>query len=240
MKKVFLVLLPAVLSLSSCMQKKIRGTGTQVTEPRNVTTFNAADIGGAIDATITIQEGATPSVQLIGYENLVKSIKTEIKDNTLSIHTEPGIELSSDQKVKAIITLPSITGLSLSGATDATIHGVLKGNNFSLELSGASEVLADNISVGSFSTEISGAGKVNINGGSTQIAKYELSGASVVKAFALVTDETSVELSGAGVANVNAQKKLNTHISGVGSIHYKGHPAITSEKSGIGALTDAN
>ncbi|MDR3679658.1 MAG: DUF2807 domain-containing protein [Flavipsychrobacter sp.] len=240
MKNVFPVFLVLVLSLSSCMRNVISGSGVQVTDMRSVKSFNAIEIGGAMDVTVNQQDGATPSIQLYGYENLLKYIKTEVKNNTLSVYTVEGTELNTDQKIKVVITLPSMSSLSLSGATDGVIHGIVKGNDFKLEVSGASDVVADNVSVTNFSTEISGAAKVKVNGGTVESANYELSGAAVLNAFNLVTNTTTVELSGTGIANVNAQKTLDAHLSGIGAIRYKGHPAVTSEKSGIGSIADAN
>ncbi len=240
MKNVFPLLLVLVLSLSSCMRNVVSGSGAQVADMRSVKPFAAIEVGGAIDVTVNLQDGATPSVQLYGYENLLKYIKTEVKDNTLNIYTVEGTELNTDQKIKAVITLPSMASLSLSGATYGVIHGNVKGSDFKLEVSGASDVVADNVSVTHFSTEISGAAKVKVSSGAAESANYELSGAAVLNAFNLVTDNTTVELSGTGLANVNAQKTLNAHLSGVGAIRYKGHPAVTSEKSGIGSIADAN
>lgn len=240
MKKIALILLVSSTCLTSCMRRVIIGSGNQVTQARSTAAFDAVDISGAINTTINIQDGATPSVQIAGYQNIVSYIKTDVKDHTLHIYTAEDADLNTNPKATAIITIPNITSLSLSGASDADIHGNMKGDSFRLEVSGASDVHADNISVSNFSTEISGAAKVKINGGNTHSANYQLSGAAKLNAFNLVTDETTVDLSGAGVADVNAQKKLDASVSGAGAIHYKGHPVVTSQTSGIGAVSDAN
>jgi hypothetical protein len=59
---------------------------------------------------------------------------------------------------------------------------------------GASNIKLDSVNVDDFSIEVSGAGDVVVNGGYVKHAGYEINGAGDLKAFKLKTDETVAHL----------------------------------------------
>ena len=243
MKKYFVLLVcfAIITSVSSCKRVRIKGEGNKTSASPSVQTFSAVDIDLPIKADITLQSGAQPGIQLNGYENIIKHIKTTVKDNILYITSDLDQMWGMDcDGVTAQITLPSITALNLSGAPDANMHGNITGSDFKLEISGASKVVIDNINVDNFSSEASGAASIQINAGTVKKASYEISGAGKIIAYPLQADETTASISGAGKCEVTALTKLNASISGAGTIRYKGHPAVTQEVSGVGKISDAN
>lgn len=236
----FLCLATLSFFLNSCAHHVVIGSGKEATEDRNTTAFENIDISTTLHATITIKPGAQPSVTLNGYQNILNNIKTEVKDNTLRIYTEDDIQFSVSKKTQAVITVPSLSALSLSGAPDAELHGNITGKNFKLDISGAADVKIDSVNSPDLTADLSGAGTIEINGGNVQHADFDISGAGSIKAFKLIANETTAQVSGAGSCDVNAQQKLEAHISGVGKVRYKGHPVVSSHVSGVGGVADAN
>ena len=242
-KQLFLlpVLAMLILMTASCRRNMLRGEGSKSSATPSVAGFNAVDIDLPIKANITVGSGAQGSIQLNGYENIIKHIKTKTENNTLYISSDLDETWEIDcEGVTAEITLPALTALSLTGAPDANIHGNIAGPGFQLDISGASNVVIDNINVDSFSSSVSGAADIEVKAGTVKTADYEVSGAGKIKAFPLQTTETSASISGAGESEVSASGKLTASISGAGIIRYKGHPAITQEVSGVGTVKDAN
>lgn len=226
---------------SSCKRNVLRGEGNKTSSTPSVASFNAVNIDISVKADITVQSGVQPGVELSGYENVIKHIKTTVKDNVLYIKSDLGEMWDIDgNDVTAKITVPSIAALTLTGAPDADMHGNIAGPDFKLDISGASKVVIDNINVDDFSSEVSGAADIEVKGGAVKKASYEISGAGKILAFPLQANETTASISGAGKNEVTALSKLNATISGAGSIKYKGHPSITQEVSGVGSISDAN
>lgn len=240
MKKILSVAILPLLALSSCRINVLKGEGTQVAESRTVKSFTNIDISVPLDANITVKEGATPSVQLHGFQNILKNIKTETDGNTLRIFMNDNWSINTDEETKAEIVVPSLANLSLEGAPNAFVHGNVVGPEFSVSISGAADAVIDNINVTKFSGDISGAGDIKLNGGKVNRAEYTVSGAGDIDAFPVQTNETIATVSGAGDGKISAAQKLEAHISGTGSIHYKGHPQLISDVSGVGSVTDAN
>ena len=231
-----------IIGFGSCMTHIVRGEGNKTTVTPAVGSFNSIEVTVPLKAIITVQPGAVPSIKLDGYENIIKHIKTNAENNTLTLSAdlETSWTLYEHDGTVATIIVPSLSALSLTGAADADIHGSFSEQLFKMDISGSGDVTIDSMSVGNFSTRISGAGNLMINGGNTQRASYQVSGAAKIKAFGLQTAESSIEISGAAKAEVTAGQKLDTHISGAGRIWYKGHPAITQDVSGAGSIKDAN
>ena len=230
-----------IILTTSCKTNVLKGEGKKITDAPAVTPFNAVVIDVSLKAVINVQEGASAGVQLNGYENLVKHIKTKVENNTLRIYSDLDDTWTMDSDdVTATITVPSITKLKLTGAPDADIHGNISGSDFKLDISGASTVKMDNVNVDNFSVDVSGAANVEVKGGIVKHAQYEVNGAGDLKAYPLQSNETTVTISGAGTGHVTALQKLTANISGAGTIKYKGHPAISQDVSGAGTIADAN
>jgi hypothetical protein len=236
----FLVLLGTSLSLVSCRVNTISGSGATTTETRTVQPFTGIDVSAPINVVVIVDNTAPISVELSGYQNLIKHIKTEIKGNVLQIYSPDDIKIRTEKDLTARITVPSLNDVELSGAADAHIQGNVTAGNFNIDISGASNIIVDNMMVSNLDAEISGAGNLQIKGGSAQKANYTVSGAGDIKAFSFQTVETEASVSGAGDIDVFASQKLHTEISGAGTIRYKGHPQINTETSGAGSLKDAN
>jgi len=231
----------AFASFTSCRLNVLKGEGKQITATPAVASFNALDIDVSLKAAIHVAPGAQPGVQLKSYGNILQHIKTKIENNTLRIYSDLDETWTiNDDDITAEITMPAISGLSLSGSPDAAITGNVTGSSFKIDISGSSDVVVDNLNVDNFSVVVAGAGDIQVKGGAVKHATYEIDGAGDIKAFPLQTDETSATISGAGTSNVTALHQLTANINGAGTIKYKGHPSITREVSGVGTVSDAN
>ncbi len=226
---------------TSCKMNVLRGEGNKTTTNLPVSPFNAISIDVDVNTVINVKEGATPGVQIDGYENLLKHIVATVDKGRLRItHDLDDTWRMESEDVTVTITVPSISKLTLMGSADAVIHGSITGNAFMLDVSGACDVSIDNVSADSLLVEASGATDLEIKDGTVKYAEYDINGAGEVKAFPLQTNETIAEISGAGTSHVTALQKLTVDISGAGTIKYKGHPVITKDISGAGTIADAN
>jgi hypothetical protein len=227
------------LLLCSCAQHTITGSGSIGTAVRQVPTFSALDISIGANAVVSIQPGPV-TVQISGYQNLLSYVQTKVEGNTLHITSQEGWNLNTDKQFKVQITVPSLNGIEVSGASQLAVHGNITGRELRMDISGAGEVSLDNCSVTKLSSGISGSGTVTIHSGAVQHAEYDISGSGDIQAFQMQTQETVASLSGSGTTEVSVQQKLAAHISGAGNVSYKGHPAISQDISGVGTVRDAN
>jgi hypothetical protein len=229
-----------LFSLSSCGMNVLRGEGEIITEMPSVSEFDAVDVTISSDINISVVEGGGNGLELKGYANIIKHIKTEVKDKVLYIEYDLDDTWTvNEEDMKVRISVPSLKSLSLSGAPDAHIQGNIKGEEFRLDISGASEVIIDNINVNKFEVDMSGASELDVKGGIVKHAAYDINGAGKVEAYPLQTEETTASISGVGEGEVTASSKLDATISGAGSVKYKGQPKVTERISGAGSVSPA-
>ena len=231
-----------VVVSASCRVNIIHGEGNKKTTQVTTEVFNSIDISVPAELTVQVQDGQPYTVKMEGYENLLAHLSAKVNHGQLILSSDVNSGWMTDDadKIKITVTTPSLSAFDASGATDAVIHGNLTGNDFKMELSGATKVIIDNVNVANFTSETSGASKIEINGGSVANASFEISGAGKLSAFPLQAKSVSIQISGAGKGQVTATEKLTAGVSGAASIRYKGHPVVTQDVSGAASIADAN
>ncbi len=237
-----LLLSAALLAgLASCREPEIHGDGPVKSEARQMSgTFNRVEVDAPVDAEISIVQGATPSVNLNGYANVLPYIKMKVEDGVLKIYTQDEMNIYTKKNITANITLPSLTGLSIAGSSDAKVTGDISGNEFKVDMAGAGAVNLESLNVSLFDVDMAGSSEITIQKGNTPTASYDISGSGDIHAFNLQTTNTTVEVAGSGDAQVFATGKLDVSISGSGDVRYKGTPEISKDIAGSGSVESAN
>lgn len=209
----------------------VRGSGVERTETREVGKFKGVEVGGAFD--VEIVSGASDSkVELIGDDNLLEYVETDVAGGTLNIQTRKSI--SPKVKLRIRITTPDLASLRSSGASDVVLSGV-KNERFTIETSGAGSVKAA-VETNDLRIETSGAGDVRVSGKAKTLA-METSGAADIDAHELKAEKVRVEVSGAGDVSVFAAEELDVQVSGAGDVQYYGSPkVINQDVSGAGSI----
>ncbi len=181
------------------------------------------------------------SLKISTHENLIEKLDVSKSGQTLKIGFKPLNIANTD--AKAIITLPELEGLEISGASKGDVHGFKSSRDFDLQISGASQADID-IETGYTRIDISGASKVNgrlktgdsrikISGashcnldGTAGRTDIEVSGASGFDSPDFFLGDTSVDISGASNATINTKGILDIELSGASTLNYLGNPKL--------------
>lgn len=182
-----------------------KGSGNIQTEKREVSEFNAVEVGGNFVVEITSQKDFSLEVETD--ENLLPLIKTEFDGETLRIETERSISSSNPLKIR--ISAPDIENLNISGASKVSIVNL---DNDSLNI------------------DSSGASKINCEG-RTKNLTVDMSGASNFDGENLKAEKVSVDSSGASKATVSVENYLKADLSGASKVVYYGNPANIEKKT---------
>ena len=204
-------------------------------EVRKSGNFTAIELSGAIDLFLSqgIEEAIAVSASDADYK---ARIKTEIKGNTLHIYlNSKGLswKIWGNHKLKAYVTFKNLTKVESSGASNIRIMEGLKGDDFSLELSGASD-LSGQVSVNTLRLSTSGASNIKISG-SAEKAQLFASGACNIKGYDLKVNTGKVEASGASAISLFIIKEIDAEASGFSNILLKGPGIIKNISSSGGA-----
>lgn len=232
------------IPLSSCISISgglpIIGPLPEVTGSPNIakweyefTDFTNISVSSAF--TVYISRSKSYYIRITANENLLDYLYVYQRGNTLYIGLKRG--RYKNVTCEAIIDLPSLFGLELSGASQGNISCCPKfstSNPLKLRLSGASRV-SGNIEAGDCNFSLSGASRVELDG-SAKNANINASGASKVDLSEFSINDAKVTLSGASNATLSLDGKLDANLSGASHLEYIGEPTLGRIKTSGGSI----
>ena len=184
----------------------LKGSGVAKSEKRTVGNFRGLNVSGAFQVEVACQKEA--SLEITADDNLLKHIKTEVRDGILHIETD-GAQLNFKDFPRAVITAPDLEDFNISGATRVKVAN-MKSGDVNVNLSGASQLAA---------------------AGTAQALVADVSGASRLDGKDLQAAKVDVKASGASKADVYASADLKAEASGASAVHYYGSPQNISPKA---------
>jgi len=222
------------------------GLGNIVTEEKDFTDFTYVEVEDTFNVEITQSESF--SVIVSADESFSDYVAVSKEGETLRIYLNPRhtfTDFTLQAKIlKARITMPTLYGFHLSGASKGTVTGFNSPQDFSIDVSGASSLDIHDIEVDDAELQVSGASKVS-GSMSADDAVFGVSGASKIKLEGKADDivlnasgaskanladfplnNADVKLSGASEATINAKGKLDCVLSAASSLYFLGNPTM--------------
>lgn len=214
--KIFLVALVCnSVLLFSCNKTKIEGSGSVITEQRNVANFYSIKVNGSSKVYVT--QGLVYSVSAKAYENLLPVIETRVENGILIIGYKNNANVNNDNS-EINITMPSLSSLELNG------DGIIS-------------TIGSFININNFSVSLSGSGTINVNSATPTNYILNISGSGNINSFGVTSQNAVVNISGSGNASLSLTGSLKATISGSGNIYYKGDNVnVTSNITGSGKV----
>jgi len=224
------------------MTESAIGSGSAVTKEMGFSDFTNVEVRSAFNVAITRSDSyrvtVTASKKLFDHIDVTKSgntLRISLKLFRFRFYMRPTLEVRID--------MPTLNKLRLSGATRSIVKGFSSQEDFDLNLSGASRLVAG-VEAGEAKIEVSGASRVS---GNMKVgdAEFTLSGASRVALsgsannvilnawgasrldlsdFAL--NDTTVHLNGASRAMINVNGQLDLDMSGASRLNYDGNATL--------------
>ncbi len=212
----------------------VTGSGRTTTKDYDLSGFTKVNVGSAFQTQIT--RGEKYAVSVTVDDNIVEYLDVRVDGGTLNIGLKPRISLGfRNTTLRAQVTMPTLDGLDLSGATRTQLSGFTNTERLDVEISGASQLRGD-ISSGEMRLRASGASTGELTG-ATGALNAEASGASTVRFDNLTSKDTTVRASGASNITVNASGKLTGDASGASTVRYVGNPAsVQVDTSGASSV----
>jgi hypothetical protein len=246
--------LATVMLLAGCSS-----LGSTVTETKEFANFTSIDVRDTFQVEIT--QADSFSISITAQKDLLDYVSVTQEGEMLKIKLNPRHPFTDftigRKALKIKITMPAISGLSLSGATRGAISGFKSTESFHLNVSGASYLSIDNVEVGDTEFDISGSSIVS---GSLEAddAKFVVSGvsqvdlkgsannftltapdASILNLLEFTVNVANINLGGASEATIDVKEKLDAILSGATKLYFHGNPTM-GKISVTGAATIKN
>jgi len=190
-----LLLFLATLLVNSCMYDCERGKGALVKESRDPGLFSGIRL--KVPAKLIVTQGEQPGFFIEAQPNILKMIRTSLKEETLTIESESCI--GDNKGITIHISRPLFTKLIVEGSGEITSTDTLAGDQLGLAVDGSGniEVLANtDLMFGG----IKGSGSIKVSGkGKTQHLRIDGSGNFACEAFR--ARSTDITINGSGNAS---------------------------------------
>ncbi len=185
----------------SLVPSAVTGSGTVISESRNVNGFTSVNLQGSANVNITI--GQSEAVVVKADDNIVPLIETYVQAGTLVIRTKNNTNVITRNPVDVTITMKSLVGVGLSGSGNIGVTGM---NGDTLKVS------------------LPGSGNITVSGTTTSL-DVSLPGSGTINCGNLQAKSVTAKINGSGNIQVYASQSLDASILGSGTIRYAGNPS---------------
>lgn len=234
------IILCVVALFTSCSKSPgdcFTTAGTTVTETREIGNFNAIRMLDNVD--VELIQGDLPKIEVTAGANLIDKIMVEVTDSVLSISNTAGCNWvrSYSNPLVVKVHFQKLDSIEYRSVGDLTcLSNIVNSDSFQINIfEGAGLIqlqLQTNISRLNFHY---GTAKLEV-GGFSQINYIYQASYGPVDASELVTTFNYLENKSTNNTYVQATVGLGVTISSIGSVYYKGNPAINLSKTGSGEL----
>ncbi|MFL7794097.1 MAG: head GIN domain-containing protein [Anaerolineae bacterium] len=203
--------------------KVLLGSGNMETQEKSFTGFDRVEASHVFQ--VKINQGEDFSVTVRMDDEVREFVQVTKQGNTLKLGLKPDHTYTfKNVTLEATVTMPELTGVSLSGASHAKVTGFMSARDLNLDISGTSSVEGD-IEASTVICELSGSSTINLNGSADDLV-VKASGGSIVKLSEFSAANADIEASGASTATVNVSGTLNANASGASRVYYVGEPTL--------------
>jgi hypothetical protein len=212
-----------VLVAIGCTAVRITGSGQIVTRDEPISDFDRLDISHGFR--VSIEQTESFGVVIRVDDNLVSHLQVAKEGRTLRIGLKPRrTYYVGKSTLEATVSMPELTGLELSGGSEATIAGLASTKALAAELSGDS-ILRGDIQAGDARFTLSGESQCVLSGSAGDLT-LEASGDSQADLSGFAVADANLEISGESEVTVNASGRLNVEASGESEVYYVGNPTL--------------
>ena len=210
-------------------QSWYQGNGTVKEVARPAGAFTGIDVGGAIEAEVSI--GPVPKVTLVADENLLPLIGTEVRGGILYARPTTNVVIKSTGPIRLVVVAPALDRAAVldAGRVDADLKGA-ETKAFRVAAAGSGSVTVRGIDAGSIEVDAGGSSRVTISGRAGKLGA-RLDDASSLKAGSAPAESAVVHQGGSSGAEVRASASILARISDASRLVILGGPKASDVKA---------
>lgn len=212
--------------------RTIRGSGVVTSVERSLRSFDS--VAFATSGQLTIEFGDEESIRIETDDNLLDHIETFVRDGSLHIEVEEGIDIRPHRGIHYRLTVRDLDGVSILGSGEIEFAEVHR-ENLGIAILGSGNVRIASLMTSSLEIVIAGSGDVHVAGSSSDL-EISVSGSGNLMGRDLEVEHASVAILGSGSATLCISDRLEASILGSGSIHYYGSPSVQASILGSGRV----
>ena len=205
------------------------GSGTVVTETRNVGPFQALKL--STDARVVVRQGDRYSVEVQAEGNVTPLIDTYVENQTLVVEDNKHYK---SPNAAVVVTVRHIISIGTTGSVAVVAEG-LNVQDLSLSMGGSSAMNLKSVSVGRLHAALGGSSALKASGVAEDFS-LELGGSSALQASELEANSISISGGGSAQAVVWAKQSLRISLGGSSGVSYYGNLSPILSTSGAATV----
>ncbi|MEM6804631.1 MAG: DUF2807 domain-containing protein, partial [Bacteroidota bacterium] len=207
----------ALTFLISCEEEIIVGSGNIISESRELPGFDQLELSE--DLRLNISQGSEQSITVVGDDNIVELISTEVVNGSLRIRfTNSDLMFEGENLAVINIVMPQLQALDLSSGG----------------------VFVENFQVnGSLNIEMKVDAGLDISGSASQLI-VRMDDASTMTGFSLAVDECEVELNDRSIMEITVNENLRGRLNDQAFLRFKGETTVELDLNDSANLLDSN
>jgi len=195
--------------------------------------FDKVDLAAA--ARVDVRTGDRFAVHASGEPKWLDLLNIRVVQGTLVIGwTRDHINMSGHDPLHIQVTMPRITGVTLSGAGTITVNRA-DGPDFAAAIRGAGTIDLPVLHANQARFDMSGAGKITAAGSAGAVDAH-VRGFGSIELAGLAARAGRFEMLGTGSIKARVDGPADATMNGVGSIDVVGNPRCTVHKNGLGSV----
>lgn len=194
--------------------------------------FELIESNGGID--VYLSQGPTAAIVAEAAAGALPHLLTEVRNGTLVVQWEKGFQpwklAQRHSQARVYITMPRLSGLTLSGGADGHGQTSFTADDFRIQASGGSDVTLA-LQVKNLRADASGGSDLSLSGRAER-QEIGISGGSDYHGFGLQSTTARISASGGSDADAWVEGELEASASGGSDLRYKGAGRATSAHAG--------
>lgn len=214
--------------------EKIKGNGIKTTNTRTTKTYDKVSASGSFN--VELVSGKEGTITIIGDENIISHIVTEVIGNELKVYFEKNLSYNYKQDIIISIPFEKISEVSFASSGNLIGKDIINANDFEAKMTGSGncklEINAKNVDV-----KFTGSGNLKLSG-TTEELEAKTTGSGDLNCDKLISQNADVAVASSGSLEVNCTNNLIAKVAGSGNIRYKGKPkTIDTKVAGSGDIS---
>ncbi len=213
----------------------LTGSGNLETEEYAFANFTRVEVSSAF--VFEIKQSGSYGINVTADDNVIDYVQVTQDGQTLKISVGGAPRSFRLVTLKASVTMPELSRLTVSGACSGTVSNFNSTEAVSIAVSGASRVTGD-ITAADIGFDVSGASTVQLEGSADDMVAV-VSGACTFNLDDFTVNDADVNVSGASTGTINLNGRLDANVSGASTLLYIGDPIMgTIDVSGASTLRE--
>jgi len=223
--KNLIIIIVAMISITSCTKEIIRISSDLVTTEYDFNNIDGIDISGEFEVEVDLSRPTSGVITSFNKE-LQNLISIENINGTLKVYYNQAVSTSGKIKNTIYITTSSLNQVKTTGEVAVNVLGNLITDQLDINMTGESKFVSE-VNTNQLNIVLTGESVVNMAGSATHVIA-EMAGESYFSDFGLIINDLNISMAGESSVKLHIEDTIELSAAGESVFRYMGNAAFTA------------